>query len=584
MIKILKRLGAYMGKRKPLLPLSVFLSAIDGLLALVPFILLWLIIRNLLMGNTSTGEIPIWQYALAAFIISIIDIIIYFAALMLSHLTAFRIEATMRQKAMTKIMKAPLGFFDSQNTGKIRKIIDENASSTHTFVAHILPDLASSFVTPIGVIILIIAIDWRLGLLTLVPIIFAFSTLGYMMNSSGKEFQRMYLDAQEKMSSEAVEYVRGIPVVKVFQQTIFSFKRFYNSILEYREKVIPYTRIWRNPMSAYTVAINSFVFLLVPAGIIMIGHGEATGVIISDIMLYILITPIVALNIMKSMYLSQNMFLANEAVDRVEKLTDIALLKNGSKEIKPNGFDIKFENVTFKYAGATKNTISNISFQINEGKTTALVGVSGSGKTTIARLIPRFWDILEGKISIGGVDVRDFDKEELMKYVSFVFQNIRLFKMSLLDNVRYGNPNASIEDVNRAIDLSGSREIIDKLPKGLDTIIGSEGTYLSGGEQQRIILARAILKNAPIIILDEATAFADPENEYQIRTALKHLTKGKTVLMIAHRLTSINDADNIVVLENGKIKESGTHTELIEQKGAYYGMWTEYQKAIAWKL
>ena len=301
-------------------------------------------------------------------------------------------------------------------------------------------------------------------------------------------------------------------------------------------------------------------------------------------MLYILITPIVALNIMRSMQLSQNMFLANEAVDRVEKLTDIELLKNGSKEVKPNGFDIKFENVTFKYAGATKNTISNISFQINEGKTTALVGVSGSGKTTIARLIPRFWDILEGKISIGGVDVRDFDKEELMKYVSFVFQNIRLFKMSLLDNVRYGNPNASIEDVNKAIDLSGSREIIDKLPKGLDTIIGSEGTYLSGGEQQRIILARAILKNAPIIILDEATAFADPENEYQIRSALKHLTKGKTVLMIAHRLTSINDADNIVVLENGKIKESGTHTELIEQKGAYYEMWTEYQKAIAWKL
>ena len=394
----------------------------------------------------------------------------------------------------------------------------------------------------------------------------------------------MYLDAQEKMSGEAVEYVRGIPVVKVFQQTVFSFKRFHDSIIRYRDLVIQYTLMWRSPMSAYTVAINAFAFVLVPVGIILIGHGGSVAIIVADLILFIVITPVIATNVMKMMYLSQNLFLANEAVDRLEKLTDTAPLPESGTPRMPQACDICFEEVSFRYDGAEKDAVSHLSLTIPEGQTVALVGSSGSGKTTIARLIPRFWDVCEGSVSIGGVDVRQMDKSQLMRSVSFVFQNTRLFKTSLLENLRYGNPEATAEQIDRAIDLSQSREIIDRLPQGLDTVIGAEGTYLSGGEQQRIVLARAILKDAPIVVLDEATAFADPENEHLIRKALAHLTHGKTVLMIAHRLTTVQDADSIVVVDNGQIAEQGTHKELMAKRGHYYNMWNEYQKAVAWKL
>ena len=394
----------------------------------------------------------------------------------------------------------------------------------------------------------------------------------------------MYLDAQEKMSAEAVEYVRGIPVVKVFQQTVFSFKRFHDSIINYRDLVIRYTLLWRTPMSAYTIAINAFAFLLVPTGIILIGHGGETAIIVSDMVLYVLIAPIIAANVMKAMHLSQNLFLANEAVDRLEKLTAKPPLSESSEPEKATAFDVSLRNVSFRYEAAEHDAVSHIDLDIPQGKTVALVGASGSGKTTIARLIPRFWDVREGSLKIGGVDVRHMDKATLMRNVSFVFQNTRLFKTSILENIRYGNPDATIEQVNRAVDLSQSREIIERLPQGLNTVIGAEGTYLSGGEQQRIVLARAILKDAPIVVLDEATAFADPENEHLIRQAFAHLTCGKTVLMIAHRLTTVQDADNIVVVDNGRIAEQGTHQQLMEQATLYYKMWNEYQKSVAWKL
>lgn len=584
MIRILKHLATYMGGRKPLFPCSLVLSAINGLFSLVPFILVWIVVRILLTTNNSLSDTHIWGYAIVAFAVSVLNVLLYFLALMFSHLAAFRIETNMRRMAMQKLMRAPLGFFDMQKTGQMRKIIDEDSGQTHTFVAHILPDVVSSIVSPVGVIVLLLMVDWQLGVTALLPIICAFGIMSYMMNPKNNQFQRLYLDAQEKMSAEAVEYVRGIPVVKVFQQTVFSFKRFYDSIVSYRDLVIKYTLVWRMPMSFYTIAINAFAFVLVPAGIIMIGQGKQISLIISDMFLYVLIAPIISANVMKMMYLSQNLFLANEAMERLEKLTDVTPLSNCLQSKKMQSFDINFDNVTFRYEGAEKDALKLLNLHIPQGKTVAIVGASGSGKTTIARLIPRFWDVCEGSVKIGGMDVRQINKEELMQNVSFVFQSSHLFKTSLLENLRYGNTEATMEQINRAIDFSQSREIINRLPKGLETVIGANGTYLSGGEQQRIILARAILKNAPIVVLDEATAFADPENEHLIRQALSYLTNGKTVLMIAHRLTTVRDVDNIVVLDNGQIVEQGTHEELMVRRMRYYHMWNEYQKAIAWKL
>ena len=573
-----------MGRRKWLLPCSVGLSAVNGLLSLVPFILLWLVVRMLLTAERDLADTPLWDYALAAFIVSVTNVLLYFAALMLSHLAAFRIETNMRRKAMQRLMRLPLGFFDTQNTGRMRKIIDEDSGQTHTFVAHLLPDVASCVVAPIGVIVLLFAVDWQLGMAAMIPLVGAIGILGYMMNPKNNRFQRLYLDAQEKMGAEAVEYVRGIPVVKVFQQTVFSFKRFYDSIISYRDLVIKCTLVWRTPMSFYILAINAFAFILVPTAIILIGHGGDTSTIIANVILYVVIAPLIASNVMRAAYLSQDLFMANEAVERLEQLTHIAPLPQHDDPKRAEAYDIRFNNVSFRYEVAEKDAVSHINLTIPEGKTVALVGASGSGKTTIARLIPRFWDVCHGSVTIGGVDVRDMRKDELMRNVSFVFQNTRLFKTSLIENLRYGNPDATTEQINRAIDLSQSREIIDRLPQGLDTVIGAEGTYLSGGEQQRIVLARAILKDAPIVVLDEATAFADPENEELIRKALAHLTQGKTVLMIAHRLTTVQDADSIVVVNDGEIVEQGTHEELLSEKKYYYRMWNEYQQSVSWKL
>lgn len=584
MMKTLKRLGAYMGGRKYLLPCSVALSAVNGLLSLVPFILLWLVVRTLLITKGNLSDTPLIDYALWAFVISVANVLLYFLALTLSHLAAFRIETNMRRKAMQRLMRAPLGYLDEQNTGRMRKIIDEDSGQTHTFVAHLLPDVASCVVAPIGVIVLLFAVDWQLGAAAMIPLIGAIGIMGYMMNPKNNQFQRLYLDAQEKMGAEAVEYVRGIPVVKVFQQTVFSFKRFYDSIISYRDLVIKCTLVWRTPMSFYILAINAFAFILVPTAIILIGHGGDTTTIIANVILYVVIAPLIASNVMKAMYLSQDLFMANEAVERLEQLTDIAPLSQHDEPKRAEAYDIRFNDVSFRYEGAEKDAVSHINLTIPEGKTVALIGASGSGKTTIARLIPRFWDVRHGSVTIGGIDVRDMRKDELMRNVSFVFQNTRLFKTSLIGNLRYGNPDATTEQINRAIDLSQSREIIDRLPQGLDTVIGAEGTYLSGGEQQRIVLARAILKDAPIVVLDEATAFADPENEQLIRKALAHLTQGKTVLMIAHRLTTVQDADSIVVVDNGEIVEQGTHKELLSEEKQYHRMWNEYQQSVSWKL
>lgn len=580
----LRKLQAYMGNRKILMPVSLIISGLSGLVSLVPFIFVWLIIRTLLQTGGIAEGTPISSYAWWAVGTAVFGVISYFGAVMFSHLAAFRVETNMRRVAMRKVMDMPLGFFDQNASGKMRKIIDENASETHTFVAHLLPDLVGSVVSPVAVTVLIFVFNWQMGLACMIPLSFAFVMMGITSSPKQRGYQRMYMDAQEKMGSEAVEYVRGIPVVKVFQQTVFSFKRFYDSIITYKDITMRFTLGWGKPMSAYTTMIHSFAFFLVPVSILLIGKSGNYAAVISDMFLYVLITPVIASNVMKVMYMQQNLFLASEAVGRVEKLTDSVSPMRVDKPEKIRGYGIDFDHVSFAYPDAARNAVNDVTFSIRQGQTFALVGQSGGGKTTIARLIPRFWDVKEGCVKIGGVDVRNIAKEELMNHIAFVFQNTKLFKMSILENIKYGNPDASDEAVQKAIDLSQSREIIDRLPDGLNTRIGVDGTYLSGGEQQRIVLARAILKDAPVVVLDEATAFADPENEHLIQKALHQLMKGKIVLMIAHRLTSVQDADRILVIEKGEIAEQGTHGELIAGKGIYNTMWNEYQKAVTWTV
>ena len=573
-----------MGKRKVLLPAAMLLSALSALAGMLPYILIWLIVRELLEHGEITSSGNVVTYAWWAAGMAVASIVLYFAALMSSHLAAFRVESNLRKEAMRQIVRMPLGFFDINTSGRIRKIIDDNAGVTHSFLAHQLPDLAATFLVPLVAAILIFVFDWILGLACIVPVIIAMLVMGFMMNAEGRQFMKSYMTSLEEMNTEAVEYVRGIPVVKVFQQTIYSFKNFHRCIMNYNKMVFGYTRMWEKPMSLYTVIINGFVFFLAPLAILLIGYSGNYASVLLNFFLFVLITPVFSQSIMKSMYLNQALGQASEAIGRLENLVAYEHLTVVEHPQPVKEFSIQFEKVSFSYPGANQKAVDNVSFTIPQGNTVALVGASGGGKTTIARLVPRFWEATEGKVLIGGINVREIAPEELMKYISFVFQNTKLFKTSLLENIKYGNPDATMEEVERAVDMAQCREIINKLPLGLNTKIGTEGTYLSGGEQQRIVLARAILKNAPIIVLDEATAFADPENEHLIQQALKELTKGKTVLMIAHRLSSITDADNILVIDKGKIAEQGTHANLLGKQGIYYHMWNEYQQSVRWTI
>lgn len=581
---ILKRFIPYMGNKKSLLPLSLVLSGISAVLNLVPFVLIWYITREILSVSNSINIDTIKYYSILAFLSAFGGIVVYFLALMSSHLAAFRVEVGMQKIGMEKLMSMPLGFFDKNSSGKIRKIVNDGAGTTHSFLAHQLPDIAGSIVSPIILIVLLLTIDWRMGVASIIPIILGFITMSFMMSDKGKAFQNRYYDSLEEMSSESVEYIRGIPVVKTFGQTIFSFKRFYNSIIKYKEMVHAYTLLWRRPMTFYTAIMQSAAFFLIPMAIFLVGRGQDLPLVFADFTFYILISPIFTMLLMKSMYFQQNTLIAEQAIDRMDNLFDYDTM-NYEETTKPvKKHDLEFKNVSFSYEGSDKKTIDGVTFKINEGETVALVGASGGGKTTIARLAARFWDVDQGEICIGGVDVRNISKKDLMDNISFVFQSTKLFKGTLKENIVFGKENVTQKDIDDAINYSQSRDIIENLPNGLDTIIGSKGTYLSGGEQQRIALARAILKNAPIVLLDEATAFADPENEHLIQMALKELGKGKTTLMIAHRLTSVQNVDNIIVIDDGKIAEQGTHEQLLNKGGIYRSMWDEYQKSIAWKI
>ena len=512
-----------MGKRKVLLPAAMLLSALSALAGMLPYILIWLIVRELLEYGEITSSGNVVTYAWWAAGMAVASIVLYFAALMSSHLAAFRVESNLRKEAMRQIVRMPLGFFDINTSGRIRKIIDDNAGVTHSFLAHQLPDLAATFLVPLVAVILIFMFDWILGLACIVPVIIAMLVMGFMMNAEGRQFMKSYMTSLEEMNTEAVEYVRGIPVVKVFQQTIYSFKNFHRCIMNYNKMVFGYTRMWEKPMSLYTVIINGFVFFLAPLAILLIGYSGNYASVLLNFFLFVLITPVFSQSIMKSMYLNQALGQASEAIGRLENLVAYEHLTVVAHPQPVKEFSIQFEKVSFSYPGANQKAVDDISFTITQGRTVALVGASGGGKTTIARLVPRFWEATEGKVLIGGINVREIAPEELMKHISFVFQNTKLFKTSLLENIKYGNPNATMEEVERAVDMAQCREIINKLPLGLNTKIGTEGTYLSGGEQQRIVLARAILKNAPIIVLDEATAFADPENEHLIQQGKRTL-------------------------------------------------------------
>lgn len=573
-----------MGRRKALLPVAIVLSALGGLAGLAPFVFIWLIVRELLSGGDIGAQTQVTSYAWWAAGTAVGGVVLYFGALMCSHLAAFRVESNIRKSAMRRIVGMPLGFFDSNTTGRIRKIIDDNASITHSFLAHQLPDMAGTALVPLLAVVLIAAFDWRLGLACLVPVFTAMGIMAYTMNTRGREFMRQYMNLLEQMNTEAVEYVRGIPVVKVFQQTVYSFKNFYRTIMQYNHTATRYTRLWERPMTLYTVIINSFAYFLVPVAVILTGMGEGVGTVLVNLILFVLVTPVFSECVMKSMYIGQAFAQADEAVRRLDSLTDYPTLKETAEPVQPATYGITFSNVTFAYPGTDTDVLKNVTFTVQQGKRVALVGASGSGKTTIARLVPRFYDVDGGSVRIGGVDVRDISHKELMRTVSFVFQNPQLIKTTILENIVYGRPEATMEEVNRAVEMAQCREIIDRLPDGLDTVIGTEGTYLSGGERQRIALARAFLKNAPVIVLDEATAFADPENEHLMQAALRELTRGKTVITIAHRLTSVADADEILVIDNGRIAERGTHDTLLGMKGIYYNRWNEYCRAVNWTI
>lgn len=588
----LSKMFQYAGNRHWLTVLGMILAGLSTVLSMIPFVCIWFVVRDLLNALTA-GDISLTThsttYAWAAASFSVLSILLYFIALCCAHLAAFHTATNMKKAAMHHIVTLPLGYFSQNASGRLRKIIDDNAGLTENFLAHQLPDLTGAVVMPIAVIILIFIFDWRLGLCCLVPLAISVFFLKQMMGGDNAHFMEGYMTALETMNKEAVEYIRGIPVVKVFQQTVYSFKNFHAAIEEYEKYASGYALKCRIPLTGFNVALNGTFVLLIPvAGMILAGvSGQASYQdVLLDFLFYSLFTPVCTTMMNRVMFASEQLMAAKSAVTRIEDILQEQPLAKPSKTSskRPTDASVSFEHVSFVYPGTTEKALDDITFEVPEGKTVALVGASGSGKSTAAKLIPRFFDVTEGRILVGGADVRDIDKQTLMSKIAFVFQNTKLFKDTLLENIRAARPSATREEVLKAADAAQCTEIIARLPQGLNTVVGNGGTYLSGGENQRIVLARAVLKDVPIIILDEATAFADAENEHQIQLAFEKLTKGKTVLMIAHRLSTIQNADLILVFDNGKIIERGTHESLLSANGKYASMWNDYQTSIRWKV
>lgn len=580
------RLLNYSGNYKYLTIVGMFLSALSAICLLVPFVYIWDVVNALLaVAPDFTKAQNLDVYAINAFTFAVLGIILNFFGLMGTHLSAFKNEKNMKDAAIKHLLKLPLGYFSNHTSGGLRKIIDYSTAKTEIFLAHQLFDLTGAIMTPIVFLILLFSFDWRLGLICLIPIILCFVFMYPMFSKESRNSMEKYEKYLEEMNGEAVEYVRGIPVTKAFQQSIYSFKNFINAIKNYGKFSAEYSMSTHIPMTAFTVSINGFFALLIPAGILLAGSVVDVK-FFANFMFYIIFTPICAVMMMKIMTVSQDWMLASCALDSIEAILNENPLVDPINPQKPKNHSIEFEGVYFDYENADgdEHILNDVNLKINENETVALVGSSGGGKTTIASLIPRFWDVNQGSIKVGDVDVRSISTKELMKNISFVFQNTTLFKDSIYNNVAIGRKGASRDDVKKALSLTQCDDIIDELPDGINTVIGSEGTYLSGGQQQMIALARAVLKDAPIIILDEATALADPENEYLIQKAISEITKDKTVIMIAHRLSSVKNVDKIYVVENGRIVEEGNHHTLIDSGGIYSRMWDEFNQSIQWKV
>ncbi len=586
----ISRMFAYAGNRHWLTILGMIFAGLSTVLSMFPFICIWFVVRDLL-NALAAGDISraahSGTYAWCAVGFSVLSILLYFIALCCSHLAAFRTASNMRKAAIHHIVKLPLGYFSQNASGRLRKIIDDNAGLTEEFLAHQLPDLTGAVVMPVAVLVLIFTFDWRLGICCLIPLAVSFFFMKQMMGGDNAGFMEGYMAALESMNKEAVEYIRGIPVVKVFQQTVFSFKNFHKAIEEYKKYASGYALKCRIPLTGFNVALNGTFVLLIPVACIILSAvtGKASYQdVLLDFLFYCLFTPVCTTMMNRVMFAGEQLMAAKSAVNRIESVLNEQPLADERNPRQPKDDSVSLVNVSFSYPGSDKKALDNVTFDIPAGKTVALVGASGSGKSTAAQLIPRFYDVNEGQVLVGGVDVRQISKQDLMNKIAFVFQNTQLFKDTLLENIRAARPNATREEVMRAAEAAQCKEIIGRLPDGLDTVVGNGGTYLSGGENQRIALARAILKDAPIIVLDEATAFADAENEHQIQMAFEKLTQKKTVLMIAHRLSNVEDADEILVFDDGRIIERGTHKSLLKQNGRYASMWSDYQTSVKWKV
>ena len=581
----LSRLMYYAGDHKYFTYASLVLAALSALIALVPFYYIWKIMKEVLEVRPNYSEaVHIKEYGWMAVAFALIAMVIYIAALMCSHKAAFRVQVNMRTAMMNHIMKLPLGYVESEGTGKIRKIVADSSAATETYLAHNLPDKVVSFATPVGLLAMMMVFDYRLGLISLIPAVIAFALMGtLMMGPKMAEDMKQYQNALETMSAEAVEYVRGVPVVKTFGQTVFSFKRFKNAIDEYEKWTLGYTKNMMLPMVAFTTSANGIFAALIIAAYVFTGHG-VTDKFILNLIFYILITSVLTVTLMKIAFAGESQLMVRDAINRMDGILNMKPLPEPADGQTPKDTSVELDKVVFSYAGADKNAVDGISLKIASGEHVAFVGPSGGGKTTLASLIARFWDVNSGAVKIGGVNVKDINSETLMNEVSYVFQDSRLLKMSILENIRMGRPDATDAEVMEALKNAQCMDIIEKFPDGVNTVIGSKGVYVSGGEAQRLSIARAFLKNATILILDEATAFADPDNERQVQKAFETLSKDKTVIMIAHRLSTVTNADRIYVLADGRIAENGTHDELNSANGIYTHMWSEYNKSVKWKV
>ena len=579
----LSRLMGYAGNYRYFTYASWVLSAVSALVALVPFVYIWKILRDVLNAAPDYAQaVNIPHYGWMAVLFAVLAYLIYIAALMCSHLSAFRVATNLRLEVSEHLATLPLGFTETFGSGKLRKIIHESTGAAETFLAHQLPDKYNAMATTIGLLVLLLVFDWRLGLLSLVPVALGFVIMSAMTGRRMADKMRQYGNALESMSNEAVEYVRGIPVVKTFGQSVFSFKKFKATIDEYEKWVIAYTKELRMPMMLYTAAINGVFAFLIVGGLLFTRNG-VTSEFLLNLLFYIIITPVISLTLTRIMYMSENELVVADALARVDSVLDAEPVPENDHPRHPKDASVSLKDVHFSYDGKT-DVIKGVSLKIQPGQMVAFVGPSGGGKSTLANLICRFFDVQSGSVRVGGADVRDIPKEELMDTISFVFQNSRLLKGSILDNVRLGRAQATEAEVLAALKAAQCMDIVEKFPEGIHTVIGTKGVYLSGGEQQRIAIARAMLKNAPILLLDEATAFADPDNEAKVQAAFAQLAKGKTVLMIAHRLSTVANADCIYVVQDGQIVESGTKDELCAQNGLFARMWQDYQASVQWKV